>query len=172
MNPKRESKTMSAVQYQLVPSPVGELLITASGAAVTSIHFPKGEPHEIDASWERGGAVLDQAQQQLEEYFRGERTEFELPLEPEGTEFQKQVWVQLQRIPYGETISYGELARRLGNPNASRAVGAANGRNPISIVIPCHRVIGSNGALTGFGGGLRVKEQLLDLESPLFGGRV
>jgi methylated-DNA-[protein]-cysteine S-methyltransferase len=101
---------------------------------------------------------------QLREYFSGRRTEFELPLAPQGTAFQRGVWRQLQEIPYGETISYGELAKRVGNPKASRAVGAANGQNPIPIVIPCHRVIGSNGKLTGFGGGLPTKEALLALE--------
>ncbi len=102
---------------------------------------------------------------QLREYFAGKRADFDLPLAPEGTEFQRSVWRNLQDIPYGETISYGELAKRVGNPKASRAVGAANGQNPIPIVIPCHRVIGANGKLTGFGGGLPTKEALLALET-------
>ena len=101
---------------------------------------------------------------QLRSYFAGEREEFDLPLAPEGTPFQQEVWRRLCEIPYGETISYGELARRIGNPQASRAVGLANGSNPIPIVIPCHRVIGSNGKLTGYGGGLPIKEKLLALE--------
>jgi methylated-DNA-[protein]-cysteine S-methyltransferase len=105
------------------------------------------------------------AVKQLREYFAGRRAEFDLPLAPEGTEFQRTVWRNLQDIPYGETISYGELAKRVGNPKASRAVGAANGQNPIPIVIPCHRVIGANGKLTGFGGGLPTKEALLALET-------
>jgi methylated-DNA-[protein]-cysteine S-methyltransferase len=102
---------------------------------------------------------------QLREYFAGQRADFDLPLAPEGTEFQRTVWRNLRDIPYGETISYGELAKRVGNPKASRAVGAANGQNPIPIVIPCHRVIGANGKLTGFGGGLPTKEALLALET-------
>jgi methylated-DNA-[protein]-cysteine S-methyltransferase len=102
---------------------------------------------------------------QLREYFAGQRTRFDLPLHPAGTAFQRDVWSELQRIPYGETISYGELARRVGHPAAARAVGAANGANPIPIVIPCHRVIGANGKLTGFGGGIPVKQKLLALES-------
>ena len=101
----------------------------------------------------------------MREYFSGRRTEFDLPLAPEGTEFQRTVWRHLQDIPYGQTISYGELAKRVGNPKASRAVGAANGCNPLPIVIPCHRVIGANGKLTGFGGGLPTKEMLLSLEA-------
>ena len=105
------------------------------------------------------------AARQLSEYFSGARTEFDLPLAPEGTEFQRTVWRRLQDIPYGETIAYGELARRVGNPKASRAVGAANGANRIPIVIPCHRVIAANGKLTGFGGGLPIKEALLSLEA-------
>ncbi len=107
---------------------------------------------------------MKEAASQLRSYFAGELQEFDLPLAPEGTPFQREVWEQLCRIPYGETISYGELARRIGNPKACRAVGLANGSNPISIVIPCHRVIGSNGKLTGYGGGLATKEKLLALE--------
>ena len=105
--------------------------------------------------------MLDEAVRQLDEYFAGERLEFDLPLEPNGTPFQRQAWTALRTIPYGETISYGEQARRLGDRNKSRAVGAANGKNPIPIVVPCHRVIGANGHLTGFGGGLDVKAWLL-----------
>jgi methylated-DNA-[protein]-cysteine S-methyltransferase len=104
--------------------------------------------------------------QQLNEYFAGERTEFDLPLEMVGTEFQKSVWQQLQKIPYGATTSYGTLALHLNNPTASRAIGSANGRNPISIIVPCHRVIGADGSLTGYAGGLKRKRYLLDLESP------
>jgi methylated-DNA-[protein]-cysteine S-methyltransferase len=108
---------------------------------------------------------LTRAVAQLNEYFAGRRTAFDLPLDPHGTPFQQQVWEQLLAIPYGETRSYLDLARKLGNPNATRAVGAANGRNPISIIVPCHRVIGSSGKLTGFAGGLEIKERLLNLES-------
>jgi methylated-DNA-[protein]-cysteine S-methyltransferase len=115
--------------------------------------------------------VLAAAARQLEEYFAGERTAFELPLDLEGTRFQRAAWLALAEIPYGETVSYGEQARRLGRPHAVRAVGAANGRNPVPIVLPCHRVVGSDGSLTGFGGGLDVKRALLDHEAglrPLF----
>ena len=110
-------------------------------------------------------AVFDHVIAQLDEYFAGERTEFDVPLDPVGTEFQLRAWAALRRIPYGETRSYGEQARTIGAPAAVRAVGAANGRNPISIIVPCHRVVGSNGSLTGFGGGLDAKRYLLDLEA-------
>jgi methylated-DNA-[protein]-cysteine S-methyltransferase len=108
---------------------------------------------------------LDEARRQLEAYFAGELREFDLPLAPEGSEFQLRVWEQLRAIPYGETISYGELARRVGDPAAARAVGLANGRNPLPVIVPCHRVIGADGALTGFGGGLERKRRLLELEA-------
>lgn len=111
-----------------------------------------------------GNSILLGAERQLGEYFSGTRTVFNLPLEPRGTDFQKQVWQQLLKIPYGQHISYGEQARRLGRPKASRAVGAANGKNPIGIIIPCHRVIGASGSLTGFAGGIEMKRQLLALE--------
>lgn len=109
--------------------------------------------------------MLERTRAQLEEYFAGARREFELPLDPRGTDFQRSVWRRLLQIPYGETTTYGALARELGDPGASRAVGLANGSNPIPIVIPCHRVIGANGSLTGFGGGLPIKQALLELES-------
>jgi methylated-DNA-[protein]-cysteine S-methyltransferase len=111
-------------------------------------------------------ALLEPARRQLEAYFRGELRDFDLPLAPRGTPFQLRVWAELRNIPYGRTISYGELSRRLGDPALTRAVGAANGANPISIIIPCHRVIGADGALVGYGGGLDVKRKLLDLEAP------
>jgi len=109
--------------------------------------------------------ILALAESQLREYFAGKRTVFDIPLAPEGTEFQKLCWQQLARIPYGQTISYGEQARRLGRPNSARAVGAANGKNPIGIIIPCHRVIGASGNLTGFAGGIETKRKLLVLEA-------
>jgi methylated-DNA-[protein]-cysteine S-methyltransferase len=155
------------MRYSYLDTPIGRLLIAGDDDAVRRIEFPKnGKPGRPEASWEESarGAVAE-AIRQLREYFAGRRSEFELPLAPEGTEFQRTVWNRLREIPYGETISYGELAKRVGNPKASRAVGAANGQNPIPIVIPCHRVIGSNGKLTGFGGGLPVKEALLALEA-------
>jgi methylated-DNA-[protein]-cysteine S-methyltransferase len=109
--------------------------------------------------------ILVEAERQLSDYFAGKRTQFELPLEPRGTEFQKKVWRHLRRIPFGKTRSYGDIARTVGSPRASRAVGAACGKNPLSIVVPCHRVVGANGALTGFGGGLETKAELLALEA-------
>lgn len=112
----------------------------------------------------RGHIILQNAEEQLKEYFKGERSKFDLPLAPQGTEFQKQVWQQLRKISYGKTITYGEQARFIGRPKASRAVGAANGKNPIGIIIPCHRVIGSTGHLTGFAGGLDKKTRLLEIE--------
>jgi methylated-DNA-[protein]-cysteine S-methyltransferase len=146
----------------LDPTPVGPLLLTASDDALTGLYFGvKPVPGEHDDDH----PVLRAAAAQVGEYFARERKEFDLALAPEGTAFQRAVWEQLRLIPYGTTITYGELARRVGNPNASRAVGLANGRNPISIVVPCHRVIGANGALTGFGGGMDAKRTLLDLES-------
>ena len=143
-------------------------MIAGDSEALRFIYFPAGkmkarpEPHWDEA--ERG--VVRETVRQLDAYFARKLRAFDLPLGPQGTDFQKGVWRELERIGYGETISYGELARRIGNPAASRAVGLANGRNPIPIVIPCHRVIGSNGRLIGFGGGLPVKESLLALEAP------
>ena len=144
-----------------VGSPVGPLLLTTNGSALTRLLFDVPP----DPTWStEPHPVLAAAVAQLEEYFAGERRDFDLPLEPAGTPFQLRVWETLREIPYAETINYGQLANRIGNPNASRAVGLANGRNPISIVVPCHRVIGANGSLTGYGGGLDRKRTLLDLE--------
>ncbi len=155
------------MNYCYVDSPIGKLLIAGDGDTIRRIDFAKnGKPSRPEADWQESSrGPVAQAARQLREYFAGSRTDFDLPLAPEGTEFQRNVWQRLQEIPYGETISYGELARRVGNPKASRAVGAANGQNPIPIVIPCHRVIGANGKLTGFGGGLPTKEALLALEA-------
>jgi methylated-DNA-[protein]-cysteine S-methyltransferase len=162
------------MNYQYLETPIGRLLIGGDGEAVRIIAFPKnGRPRDPQPGWIEGSTgAIEETARQLREYFAGRRREFELPLAPEGTQFQKSVWRELQGIPYGRTISYGELARRIGNPKASRAVGAANGANPIPIVIPCHRVIGANGKLTGFGGGLPIKEKLLHLESQTEAGSV
>jgi methylated-DNA-[protein]-cysteine S-methyltransferase len=155
------------MNYCYVESPIGKLLIAGDSQCVRQINFAKnGAPSKPEPDWQESSrGPVAEAARQLREYFAGSRTDFDLPLAPEGTEFQRSVWRQLQEIPYGEKISYGELARRVGNPKASRAVGAANGQNPIPIVIPCHRVIGANGKLTGFGGGLPTKEALLALEA-------
>jgi methylated-DNA-[protein]-cysteine S-methyltransferase len=153
------------MDYTQIESPVGPLLLAADDAGLRQILFVNGRsPAHPDPSWTENPAPFKEAIRQLHSYFAGELEDFELPLAPEGTVFQLKVWKRLCDIPYGETISYGELARRLNKPNASRAVGLANGSNPIPIVIPCHRVIGSNGKLTGYGGGLPIKEKLLALE--------
>jgi methylated-DNA-[protein]-cysteine S-methyltransferase len=148
--------------WNTADSPVGELLLTSNGTSLTRLLF---SPFTVDPAWsELPCGVLEEAAAQLRDYFAGSRTDFDLPLEPWGTPFQLSVWKALRDIPYAETINYGQLATRVGNSNASRAVGLANGRNPISIVVPCHRVIGANGSLTGYGGGLDRKRTLLDLE--------
>jgi methylated-DNA-[protein]-cysteine S-methyltransferase len=151
--------------YTRMESPVGRLLLVADDGGLRRIDFVNGrKPVEADPLWHDDAADLRETVRQLRAYFAGELESFDLALAPQGTPFQLAVWNRLCGIPYGETISYGELARRIGNPNASRAVGLANGSNPIPIVIPCHRVIGSNGNLTGYGGGLPIKEKLLALE--------
>jgi methylated-DNA-[protein]-cysteine S-methyltransferase len=154
------------VNYAYLETPIGTLLVAGDAAAVHRITFPQqGRAAKPEPEWQESqlGSV-GEAVRQLREYFAGQRAEFDLPLAPEGTPFQRSVWRQLQEIPYGETISYGELARRVGNPKASRAVGSANGANPLPIVIPCHRVIAGDGSLGGFGGGLPTKQTLLALE--------
>jgi len=143
-------------------TPVGPLHLTASESALTGLRFGSGP---ADGERVPDHPVLAAAARELAEYFVGARQAFTVPLAPVGTAFQLAVWEQLRLIPYGTTVSYGELARRLGSPSASRAVGLANGRNPIAIVVPCHRVIGADGSLTGFGGGMPAKRTLLDLES-------
>jgi methylated-DNA-[protein]-cysteine S-methyltransferase len=150
--------------YTLVDSPIGRLLLQSNGVAVTGLHMDgPGCPALNAGTWtfDRDGGPLPLAARQLDEYFAGRRRDFDLPLRLEGTAFQQRVWHALQEIPYGATWSYGEQAKRIGNPNASRAVGLANGRNPISILVPCHRVIGADGSLTGYGGGVERKHWLL-----------
>lgn len=163
---------MQAIWYDDMPSPVGMLRLVAGEAGLREIGFERGRHRASpQLSWQRGAiAPLALARQQLEEYFAGMRRQFDLPLQPLGTPFQREVWRELTRIPYGATISYGELARRIGQPQAVRAVGAANGRNPLPIVVPCHRVIGADGSLTGFGGGLPAKRHLLSLEDRIAHG--
>jgi methylated-DNA-[protein]-cysteine S-methyltransferase len=153
------------ITYTRIDSPLGPLLLAADAAGLRQIHFVNGRhPAKPDPAWREDPTPLKETIRQLRAYFAGELETFDLPLAPEGTPFQLKVWKLLCDIPYGGTISYGELARRVGNPKASRAVGLANGSNPIPIIIPCHRVIGSNGKLTGYGGGLPIKEKLLALE--------
>lgn len=151
-----------------IDSPVGPLMLAADASGLRHIEF-RDNRHPADRSdWHGGDSeILQAAEAQLGDYFAGRRRVFDLPLAPRGTAFQLRVWQELARIPFGETISYAQLAQRLGNPNGTRAVGAANGRNPLPIVLPCHRVIGADGGLTGFGGGLQTKDQLLRLEGAL-----
>ena len=140
-------------------------MLAGDDSGLREIIFVHGRhPASPDPLWKQDRGAFGDVIAQLEAYFAGKLEEFDVPLAPEGTPFQQKVWKNLCEIPFGETISYGELARRIGNPNASRAVGLANGTNPIPIIIPCHRVIGSNGKLTGYGGGLPIKEKLLALE--------
>jgi methylated-DNA-[protein]-cysteine S-methyltransferase len=147
--------------YTRMESPIGQLTLVGDASGLRELAFGNKAPQ---SDWMEDKRQLGEAVRQLGAYFAGELESFDLQLMPKGTPFQLQVWKYLCDIPYGETISYGELARRIGNPNASRAVGLANGSNPIAIIVPCHRVIGSNGKLTGYGGGLPIKEKLLALE--------
>ena len=149
--------------WTTVPSPCGELLLVAVDGALVRAHFLDGPgPHDLPAGPETPDEpVLAEARRQLAEHFAGDRADFDLPLAPPGTDFQRRVWAELRRIPYGTTATYGQLAARLGDPKSVRAVGLANGRNPIAVVVPCHRVVGSNGKLTGYAGGLTVKSWLL-----------
>jgi methylated-DNA-[protein]-cysteine S-methyltransferase len=156
--------------FTTMASPVGELTLVASDLGLVAILWEDDDPARVPLGpmAERPDQpILREACRQLGEYFAGGRTAFDLPLDFRGTDFQKQVWAQLLAIPFGETRSYGQIAHALGCPGASRAVGAANGRNPVSIVAPCHRVIGASGKLTGFAGGLAAKQWLLDLERPM-----
>ena len=151
-----------------IDSPVGPLMLAAGDDGLRHIEFRENRHPANRSDWHGGDSpVLQAAEAQLREYFAGERRAFDLPLAPRGTPFQLQVWQALAGIPYGSTVSYAQLAQAVGNPEAMRAVGAANGRNPLPIVLPCHRVIGADGALVGFGGGLPVKEFLLRLEGAL-----
>lgn len=148
--------------YTTVDSPLGPILLAGNNEGLRELNFQEGKrPTPIGADWEKNAAPFAETVAQLQAYFDGELQEFDLPLAPTGTPFQITVWRELQAIPYGETISYGELARRIGKPKAARAVGSANGANPLPLVVPCHRVVGSDGRLTGYGGGLPIKEALL-----------
>ena len=158
--------------YTTVTSPIGELLLLGDGDVLHGLYMQEGhKPARIAPAWEREPAAFVGVEAQLGEYFEGRRTNFDLALATLGTPFQVRVWRQLREIGYGETMSYGELARRLGRPAAARAVGAANGVNPISVIVPCHRLVGANGALTGYGGGVERKRLLLELEAGVSGSR-
>lgn len=151
---------MKTIQY--MQSPLGTLTLAEEDAALTAVWFGQATPEGAKL---QSTPLLRKAQAELSEYFDGKRKHFTIPLAPRGTPFQQSVWKVLLSIPYGETLTYGEVAKRIGNPKASRAVGMANNRNPIPILIPCHRVIGANGKLVGYGGGLGIKETLLRLEA-------
>ena len=152
------------LEYRTLKTAIGALTVAGDAHTVRHIRF-EGD-HEPDPRWVRskGGAVRD-AEAELREYFTGARKTFDVPIGPRGTTFQQSVWKELLAIPYGETLAYGEIARRIGQPTASRAVGAANGANPIPIIIPCHRAVGADGSMTGFGGGIATKRKLLALEA-------
>ena len=152
--------------YTYAETPIGALLVAGEGNAIIETHFAGAQPKP---EWIRDESALRGATDQLRAYFAGELQAFDLALDPRGTEFQQSVWRALLDIPYGQTTTYSTIAQRIGRPAAVRAVGAANGANPIPIVIPCHRVIGANGSLTGFGGGMDVKRQLLALEARVAG---
>jgi len=153
--------------YTYFDSPIQPLLLTSDGAALTGL-FMVAHTHgpEVEADWVQSdeAAPFAEAKRQLAAYFAGQLTAFDLPLAPRGTAFQQRVWDELRRVPHGQTVSYGELARRIGSPNACRAIGLTNGRNPLSIIVPCHRVVGANGKLIGYAGGMPRKEALLALE--------
>jgi methylated-DNA-[protein]-cysteine S-methyltransferase len=151
--------------FTKVPSPIGELLLLGDGEKLNALYMNEANDYSARAAGStRDDAAFAAAAEQLDAYFAGDLTRFELELEPIGTPFRTSVWQALTEIPYGETRSYGEIAARIGNPKASRAVGMANNTNPIAVIIPCHRVVGSNGALVGYAGGLERKQLLLDLE--------
>jgi methylated-DNA-[protein]-cysteine S-methyltransferase len=157
--------SVTATVYRTTDSPVGFITVAGDGDEVTALRMEdQAYPPPGTETWVRDDRAFDDVVEQLDAYFAGTRTEFDVRLRLDGTPFQRRVWAGLLEIPYGETISYGELARRIGQPTASRAVGLANGRNPVGIIVPCHRVIGANGSLTGYGGGLDRKRTLLDLE--------
>lgn len=159
-------RTDSTRVHTVVDSPYGPLTLVAADGVLCGLYMlgHRHQPPEETFGARDDSGPFPEAVRQLTAYFAGEATDFDLPLRLEGTPFQQRVWDELRRIPYGETISYGELAARIGSPSASRAVGLANGKNPISIIVPCHRVIGANGSLTGYGGGLDRKRQLLAFE--------
>lgn len=157
---------MGLMSYTIMKGPIGPLMLAGDERGLRLVHFMTGRrASSPQGDWAEDKRPFKEVVRQLEAYFDGKLKDFDLPLVLDGTEFQLRVWNNLRKIPYGETVSYGQLAKRIGSPDAARAVGLANGSNPIPIIIPCHRVIGSNGDLTGFGGGLPLKKKLLALES-------
>ena len=160
------------IRYARLATPLGTLLATACGTALTGLYY-EGERHApaIGSDWveDADAAPLGECRRQVREYLEGERRAFDLELAPEGSEFQRRVWIEIARIPYGETVTYAELAARAGAPGSARAAGAATGRNPLSIIVPCHRVVGSDGSLTGYAGGVPRKKRLLEIEDARIG---
>ena len=160
-------KRVMKLYFKVIPSPVGKLKLVCNEQALVAVLWENEKNGRVKLpkmEANPNNPLLLDAEGQLEEYFNGEREQFDLPLDPIGTDFQKKVWNELKKISYGATLSYGEIAAKIGSPKSARAIGAANGRNPISIIVPCHRVIGISGDLTGFAGGLNYKEKLLSLE--------
>ena len=163
-------KNKMTYYYKTMPSPVGQLKLIASSRGIAAILWQDDDPQRggfIELTPDNKHPALLECKKQLQEYFAGKRKKFSLQLDAKGTDFQKRVWQELAKIPFGETRSYGEIAKKIGNEKASRPVGGASGRNPLPIIVPCHRVIGSSGKLTGFAGGIKVKEFLLQLEKNL-----
>jgi len=164
-NPHRRAPAEEMLCTEL-DSPIGRLLLVGDGQALQGLYMQDGRrPAAASPLWRRSSDAFADVAAQLEEYFAGDRTEFAVTLRMRGSEFQRSVWRELRNVAYGQTISYGELARRIGRPSAARAVGLANGSNPVAVIVPCHRVIGANGTLTGYGGGLERKRLLLELEA-------
>jgi methylated-DNA-[protein]-cysteine S-methyltransferase len=158
--------TTDPLLYSRLDSPIGELLLLSDGRSLRGLYMQEGRTAiRVNAGWKTAEEPFAAVREQLGEYFAGRRSSFDLPIAMTGSAFERHVWSALQQIPYGESISYGELARRIGQPTAARAVGLANGRNPIAVIVPCHRVIGADGSLTGYGGGVERKRFLLDLEA-------
>lgn len=152
--------------YCYYHTPIGRLLLIGEDGMLEQLHFPNSaEQTVIEDNWHQDEECFADVLQQLEEYFAGHRQEFSVKMRLKGTDFQRRVWQELRQIPYGKTASYGDIAKRIDNPKACRAVGAANGKNPVPIIIPCHRIIGNDGSMTGFGGGLELKRTLLELEN-------
>jgi methylated-DNA-[protein]-cysteine S-methyltransferase len=162
-------------RYAKFVTPLGTMIATATGGALTGLYFEGGcHVPAISREWKEDPAAppIAECKRQVKQYLEGKRQSFDLPLAPQGTQFQCRVWIEIARIPYGETLTYAQLAARAGAPGSARAAGAATGRNPISIIVPCHRVIGSNGSLTGYAGGLERKTKLLEIEDALAGALV
>ena len=163
------------IRYAKLKTPIGALIATARDGALTGLYFDRGRHvPAIGDDWieDARARPFDECARQIGEYFDGERKSFELPLAPEGSEFQRKVWIEIARIPFEETITYAELAKRAGAPGSARAAGAATGRNPISIIVPCHRVVGADGSLTGYAGGVPRKAKLLEIEDARQGALV